>query len=174
MADDAVALWEGAGRPLSLDDVCPQKFESATAPNVAARGVGQQVDVDLLVGGVESWRGQCEILLVEGAGGLMSPLGDEYFNADLAGELGFPVVVVAANRLGVINDTLQTAITASVFRDGLDVAGVVLNCVDEGLADASRATNRHELQRLLVPPLLAECPFGGPLPTIDWWQLAAR
>ena len=57
----------------------------------------------------------------------MSPISDEDYNADLAAEFGFPLLVVAANVLGTINATLQTLITASTFRDRLRVAGVVLN-----------------------------------------------
>ncbi len=171
VSDDAVALWEAAGRPLLLDAVCPQRFAAPLAPNVAAALEGKSVDVELLARGIEVWRDACDILLVEGAGGLMSPLADDYFNADLAMDLGCPVVIVAANRLGVINDTLQTAITASVYRDGLDVAGVVLNNVTRS-TDESCLTNAEQLRRYLVPPLLAEVPFESECPPVDWTRLA--
>ena len=66
----------------------------------------------MLASGVEFWRGTSDIVLVEGAGGLMSPLGDSLYNIDLAARLGYPLVIVAANELGVINAALQTIITA--------------------------------------------------------------
>ena len=59
-----------------------------------------------------------EIILVEGAGGLMSPLGEDHYVADLAEEFGFPLVVVSRNVLGTINQTLQTLIAAAAFRGG--------------------------------------------------------
>ncbi len=170
VSDDAVALWEAAGRPLSLDAVCPQRFAAPLAPNVAATQEGKAVDVDLLMRGVDVWRDACDLLLVEGAGGLMSPLADDCFNADLAIDLKCPIIIVAANRLGMINDTLQTAITASVYRDGLDVAGVVLNNLKRS-TDESISTNAEQLKRYLVPPLLAEVPFGGECPEVDWRRL---
>ena len=116
VADDAVQLWQAAGRPGDLDQVCPQRFLAPLAPPLAARAEGRRVDADLLRSGLEVWKRRSDIVLVEGAGGLMSPLSDEDYVADLAFDCGFPLIVVAPNVLGVINQTLQTLITAAVFR----------------------------------------------------------
>jgi dethiobiotin synthetase len=113
------------------------------------------VVADLLLSGVARWQGQCDVLLVEGAGGLMSPLTDDLYVADLALELGYPLIVVSPNVLGTINATLQTLITASTFRDGLSVAGVVLNDLAASAADPSAASNRRELAARCVPTVLA-------------------
>lgn len=174
VAEDAVQLWEGAGRPGKLDEVCPQKFAAPLAPHLAARAEGKELDVELLRRGAEVWHGRCDLLLIEGAGGLMSPMSDEEYVADLAYDLGYPLVVVAANRLGVINETLQTLITASVFRDGLEVAGVVLNDLAPQSDDVSRDSNFGELMRRCVPPVLTHVPYrAGQLPQpIDWLALA--
>jgi dethiobiotin synthetase len=176
VSDDAVALWEAAGRPLSLDAVCPQRFEAPLAPHLAARAEGRRVDPELLRHGVRAWRDACDVLLVEGAGGLMSPLSDDDYNADLAIDLGAPLLVVAPDRLGVINDTLQTVITASVIdslRPGreLRVTGAVLNeTTAEG--DTSRATNADELAQRCGAPLLARVAFGGGFDRrVDWRSL---
>ncbi len=129
VSPDAVALWEAAGRPGTLEHVCPQLFAAPLAPHLAARAEGRRVDAKLLREGIEYWRETSDVVLVEGAGGLMSPISDDDYNADLAAEFGFPLVVVAANELGTINATLQTLITAATYCDGLDVAGIVLNSV---------------------------------------------
>ncbi|QDU54458.1 dethiobiotin synthase [Aeoliella mucimassa] len=160
VATDALALWQAAGEPLTLQQACPQRFKAAVAPNIAARMEGTQVDAELLRTGIEPWLDACDIVLVEGAGGLMSPVSDDDYNADLAADLGLPLIVVAANRLGVINDTLQTVITASVFGDGLDVAGVVLNQAAEVDNDESLNSNAAELREHLRVPLLGEVGFG--------------
>lgn len=161
VAADALTLWHAAGCPLSLAEVCPQRFRAAVAPNVAARMEQRRVDANLLRIGIDPWLSTSDIVLVEGAGGLMSPLSDDDYNADLAADLGLPLVVVAANRLGVINDTLQTVITASVFADGLEVAGVVLNCVSEAAGDESLSTNAEQLREHLRVPVLGEVSHGG-------------
>ena len=154
ISDDALALWNAAGRPKTLAEVCPQRFAAPLAPHLAARAEGQELDAALLRAGLEAWR-DCEIVLVEGAGGLMSPLGDEEYVADLALDFGLPLIVVAPNRLGVVNQTLQTLITAAAFRDGLPVAGVILNEIGPPeQSDPSRETNFAELAARSVPPLL--------------------
>jgi dethiobiotin synthetase len=161
VSEDALALWQAAGRPLSLDEVCPQRFRAAVAPNVAARMEDRRVDTNLLRIGIDPWLSNSDIVLVEGAGGLLSPISDDDYNADLAGDLGLPLIVVASNRLGVINDTLQTVITASVFGDGLEVAGVVLNSVSEAAGDESLSTNAEQLREHLRVPVLGEVNYGG-------------
>jgi dethiobiotin synthetase len=170
----AVALWEAAGKPGSLDEVCPQRFVAPIAPHLAARAEGKELDARLLRKGIEPWLARSEIVLVEGAGGLMSPMGDQEYVADLASDFGFPLVVVAPNVLGTINHTLQTLITASTFRDGLVVAGIVLNNPRRPRSDASLATNRAELAARCVPPVLAEVSWKGKGfdAAVDWFRLA--
>lgn len=174
VAEDAVQLWEGAGRLGTLDEVCPQKFAAPVAPHLAARAEGKELDADLLRRGAEVWHRRCDLLLVEGAGGLMSPMSDDQYVADLAYDFGYPLVVVAANRLGVINETLQTLITASVYRDGLEVAGVILNDLAPQPDDVSRNSNFDQLTQRCNSPMLAHVSYGAaqlPQP-IDWLALA--
>jgi dethiobiotin synthetase len=176
MSSDALALWEAAGRPATLEQVCPQRFAAPLAPHLAARAEGRRVDPALLRSGLDFWRESCDFVLVEGAGGLMSPISDDDYNADLAEEFGYPLVVVAANVLGTINATLQTLIVADTFRDGLAIAGIVLNSPRPAADDPSTESNADELKRHCVPPLLAEVSHGASslMPSVDWWSLAAN
>jgi dethiobiotin synthetase len=171
---DAEALWQAAGSPLSLAEVCPQKFAAPLAPHLAAAAEGRTLDGDLLRRGLDVWLARSEVVLVEGAGGLMSPLGEEEYVADLAMDFGFPLVIVAANALGTINRVLETCITAATFRDGLEVAGIVLNEPRRSGDDPSTAHNAREIRRRAVPPLLAEVGFGAARfePAVDWYKLA--
>jgi dethiobiotin synthetase len=176
-SEDAEVLWEAAGRPRTMDDVCPQRFAAPLAPHLAARETGSAVDTELLRAGIQVWQRECDIVLVEGAGGLMSPISDEDYVADLAADFGYPLVVVAPNRIGVINQTLQTLIAASTFREGLHVAAIVLNTpAFSGIAadDPSTKSNADELRTHCVPPLvacvnLAQTSF---VPRVDWSSLA--
>jgi dethiobiotin synthetase len=173
VSPDAIALWEAAGRPGTLEQVCPQMFAAPLAPHLAARAECRRVDEELLRTGLEFWRESCDIVLVEGAGGLMSPVSDEDYNADLADEFGYPLVVVAANMLGTINATLQTLIVADTFRDGLAIAGIVLNSPRPAESDPSVESNADELVWRSAPPLLAEAKHGGEFDReVDWWTLA--
>ena len=71
VSEDAVALWEAARRPATLDRVCPQLFEAPLAPHLAARAEGKEIDSDLMREGVKFWQEDRDIVLVEGAGGLV-------------------------------------------------------------------------------------------------------
>lgn len=174
VSDDALALWDAAGRPASLAHVCPQCFEAPLAPHLAARAEGRELNGDLLRGGLDYWRSNCDIVLVEGAGGLMAPLGDSEYVADLAHDFGYPLVVVSRNALGTINHTLQTLFVTKSYRGGLFVAGVVLNHLGVLSDDPSVATNRKELAARCSAPILAEVAWNSDHfdILIDWFELA--
>jgi dethiobiotin synthetase len=177
ISDDARALWNAAGCPGTLEQVCPQCFRAPLAPHRAARAEGRELDPRLLRWALSPWADLCEIVVIEGAGGLMSPLGEELYVADLAREFGYPLLVVAPNQLGVINQTLQTLITASCFRGGIPVAGVVLNQRQPpDLEDASQASNREELLRRCGVPVLADVPWQATDldPQLDWAGLTGK
>jgi dethiobiotin synthetase len=174
VSEDARELWRAAGQSATLEEVCPQRFAAPLAPHLAARAEGREVDPDLLRRGLDVWLDRSEIVLVEGAGGLMSPLTDDEYVADLAADFGFPLVVVTRNALGTINQTLQALIAAAAFGDGLPIAGIVLNHEIERSHDASLATNRAELAARCVPPILAEAGWNAAAfdSAVDWYLLA--
>ncbi len=175
VSDDALVLWDAAGRHGPLEAVCPQRFAAPLAPPLAAAAEGRVVDAGLLRAGLWPWLDYADIVLIEGAGGLMSPVSDTDYVADVAYDLGFPLLVVAANALGVINQTLQTLITAVTFQEGLDVAGIVLNQPRPAPPDdLSVASNRSELERRCVPPIVAELAWQAQDfdVAVDWPALA--
>jgi dethiobiotin synthetase len=172
VSPDAIALWEAAGQPGTLEQVCPQVFAAPLAPHLAARVEGRRVDKQLLRDGLQFWRANSDVVIVEGAGGLMSPISDGDYNADLAVEFGFPLLIVAANVLGTINATLQTLITANSSPYNLGVAGIVLNSPSPPVNDQSVDSNADEIARRCEPPLLATVEYGGEFDrAVDWWAL---
>lgn len=173
VSTDAEQLWHAAGRQGDFDRVCPQRFTAPLAPHLAARAEGKRLDESLLRSGLDYWRECSDFIVVEGAGGLMSPLGDEEYVADLAADLGYPLVVVAANRVGTINQVLQTLITAAGFREGLDVLGVILNDATPDDNDPSRATNQKEIAARAFAPVVAHTRFGAEEIDVSWLQLNA-
>jgi dethiobiotin synthetase len=176
LSEDAFALWEAAGRPLCLDAVCPQRFQAPLAPHLSARNEGRDVDPELLRTGLSAWADECDIVVVEGAGGLMSPISDEEFFADLAAEFGYPVIVVVPNVIGAINQTLQTLITASCFRDGLPVGGVILNDARMFDGDVSMETNREQIASRAMSPVLTRLRYEGTAfdEVVDWAAIATQ
>jgi len=122
---DARRLWQAAGEPLTIEQVCPQAFSRPLSPPRAARAEGRCVDEQLLREGIEPWHAASDVVIVEGAGGLFSPAGEQSLNVDLARDLGLPLVIVDAARLGAIGRTLMAVTAARAV--GLTVAAVVLS-----------------------------------------------
>jgi dethiobiotin synthetase len=176
ISEDALTLWHAAGQPGTVHDVCPQRFRAPLAPHLAARAEGKELDADLMRSGLEKWASGYDIVLVEGVGGLMTPVSDAEYVADLAFEFGFPILVVAPNVLGVINQTLQTLITAAAFENGLNVAGLILNNIQFQERDISVKTNRQEIEKRTSTPILAEVGYNADeFPAeVDWIRLATR
>ena len=95
---------------------CPMPL----APHEAARRAGLAIDMAKLVPPASD-----RPLVVEGAGGLMVPLGDQSYVIDLARDLDLPLILVARSTLGTINHTLLSL--EAIRRRGLPLAGVVIN-----------------------------------------------
>ncbi len=100
-------------------------FSAALAPLVAARLEDQTISAEEVIGHVAQMDGVHDSLLVEGAGGFMVPLAPGWTVANLAGSLGFPVLIVARPGLGTVSHTMMTAMM--IQASGLEVAGVVMN-----------------------------------------------
>ncbi len=137
---DAKLLSSAAGDLEPLEVVCPYRFEAAVSPERAARISGLTLTLEQLIQACRP-PGQ-GVLLVEGAGGFYSPIADKALNAHLAKALQLPVLVVAGDRLGVINQALTTV--EAVIRHGLYAIGIVLNQTPQG---PSALDNLEDLRR---------------------------
>lgn len=152
-ASDPQLLAEAAGIKERVGEgyearVCPQQFEMPLAPPVAAELENSTLDEELLIEGATWWQDHCEFLIVEGVGGFLCPLGTETSVADIAVKLNLPVIIVAANRLGVVNHTLLTV--EAVQQRSLPIVGIVLNdMLPESSSDVSRRTNSQLLKQWL-------------------------
>ena len=153
---DAARLAEAAGGGDPPELVCPYTFAAPLAPAVAARVEGRSVSLPRILEAAAALAGRHAALVVEGAGGLLTPLTEDATYADLAAALGLPVLVVARAGLGTVN---HTALTVEALRArGLRVHGVVLNRTTRA-ADPSEAHNAPEIERLTGARVLAALPF---------------
>jgi dethiobiotin synthetase len=169
---DAIALRLAAGERDPLTDVCPQPFALAAAPAAAARAERRAVDLAAIDAAYERLRARRELLVVEGAGGLLVPITAKFAMADLAQRMGLPLLVVARAALGTINHTRLTLESARAR--GLAVVGVVISHSD-GMLSAADAVNLDELRSELGAALVGEIsPLAeGELPAPEHLNLAA-
>ncbi len=106
--DDAEALHVALGGTLTLDEINPWHFRAAVSPLLAARAEKKNVTRATVVAAARRLQQRFPVLIVEGAGGLLSPLGEDFDSRDLIRALRAISVVVAPNRLGAINQVLLT------------------------------------------------------------------
>lgn len=161
-----IQMLSAASGISDLDLICPQKFTAALAPNVAAKQQNSSVSGQLLYEGVERWQDKADLLLIEGVGGFVCPLSDCVLLSDFAERLACEVIIVAANRLGVLNHTLLTV--EAVRNRNLKLLGIVLNDVNAE-SDQSAATNLRQLHELLPDVPITHCGFQSKQLSLNWF-----
>jgi dethiobiotin synthetase len=157
-----IVVWKpiesGAGDTEELRRAGPTEaalysFREPISPHLAARREGASIDLDRIVRVAHELA--AEVLVIETAGGLFSPLGVGVTNADLIRALAPDrVLLVAPDRLGVLHD-VGAAVTAA-RAVGLAIDSVVLSAPE--MADASTHTNRRELENTVGIRVAAEFP----------------
>ncbi|MGD9857796.1 MAG: dethiobiotin synthase [Planctomycetaceae bacterium] len=179
---DVEALSAAIGDAFPKGRICPQTFHAPLAPPAAAHREGREVDAALLREGARWWAGQVDVLLIEGVGGLLCPITADESVADLAVDLGFPLLIVSPLVLGTVNHTLMTIEVAR--HRGLQVSGILFNEVSRTAGGVSESSHTEIAARTTVP-VLGTIPFLSnpesnrlrlfPDPvSIDWAQIAGR
>jgi dethiobiotin synthase len=116
--DDARKLRSALGGTFMLNEINPWYFRAPLAPLLAARREGRRVRLAAVLAYLEEIRRRCDVVLIEGAGGVLSPLGEGFSARELIAATRATPIVVSANRLGAINQTMLAlaALPASTRR----------------------------------------------------------
>jgi dethiobiotin synthetase len=166
-----------AAAGMDPEDVAPLRFGPAVSPHLAAALAGERIDIATLIEHAVASAG--DTLIVEGVGGLLVPLADDFTVRDLAVELALPVLITAQPGLGTINHTLLTIEAARAV--GLSVATVVLTPWPTA-PSAMERSNRETIARLgevevaLLdevgsPDIAGLAHVGARMPWRDWLPL---
>ncbi len=177
--DEPAAPWPpdhellAAAAGMSPEDVAPLRFGPAVSPHLAARLDGARIDPAEVIARARAAGRREGTLIVEGVGGLLVPLSDEFTVRDLAVALGLEVLIAARPGLGTINHTLLTLQAARAA--GLAVRAVVLTPWPEQPSPMERS-NRETIASLgqvevsvlesIPSPTIAELARAGD--TLPW------
>ena len=123
----------------------------------AAKIEGKELDPAKILESFRALQSKHSMMLVEGIGGLLVPITSRYNVADLALQMGLPLIIVSRLRLGTLNHTLLTINAAR--QHGLEVKGVILNPSDEGELDAIEQEQGKLIEEFSDTPILGYCPF---------------
>lgn len=154
--DDARALQAVMDGALKLDEINPWHFRVAIAPLLAARKENNCVKLSQVLTHIRTMQKRFDVVVTEGAGGLLSPLGKNFNSRDLMIALRARPIIVASNKLGVVNHILLTLEALSPAN--IKNARIVLMSPPQ--SDASTKTNAI---------LLAEFFDAGRIFSLPWF-----
>ena len=141
---DALQLMQSSHYKGTIEEVCPFSFAPAISPERAAELAGTPVHLQQLVSACRLEQSSAaDFLLVEGAGGIYSPICTGALNIDLAEELALPVLLVTNNKVGCINHTLLSL--EAINNKHLSIAGIILNQVSSRNSSVD-SFNLHDIQ----------------------------
>lgn len=151
---DPAKLLRAMGRPhhlSAIEDICPWRYEAPLAANLAADKEGKAVPWQAMVNFCQAKLAEANMTLIEGAGGLMSPLTDIKLVIDLIKELDIPTILVASNYLGSISHTLTAIQTLASYQ--IPLLGIAVSEAEQG------AVTEHQLKQLIFNRQLGSLPF---------------
>lgn len=130
--EEVRSLAGGASEDCFLESV--YRFVDPVAAVLAAEKWGKNLDLEPIAKTYQDYVNQGKTLIIEGTGGLLAPLNDQYFQADLIRKLNCPVLLVGEDRTGIVNQVLMTIRCAKDWN--LNILGVVLLNSRAGLGNA--------------------------------------
>lgn len=153
--EDALLLQQHASKELPYAVVNPYAWGSAIAPHIAAQRAASEMTLAPIRSAYQTIAAQCDVVIVEGAGGWLVPLNATQTMADIALELTLPVILVVGVRLGCLNHALLSM--ESIKNKGCRMAGWIANY----LSESSEVTqqNVEYLVEKIEAPLLGCFPF---------------
>ena len=140
IADDIIVHRELMGIPLQPCDIdsttCPYRYEKPASPHLSAKLANQTLDPDVITNATKSLQADYEVVLLEGAGGLLVPITEQLLTLDYIAKQGYPVVLLTSGRLGSINHTLLSL--EAIKSRGLTVHSVIYNHIHDNAAQTDK------------------------------------
>ncbi len=155
-AEDALFFKDMLDLSNPLNEICPIQFKLPLAPLAASELENKKFSLAPIINTFSKMSKEKDFVFVEGAGGLMVPIFQDFLMAHLANLLDLPIIIVVGNRLGGINHTLLSFHYAQAI--GLKVIAILINPLtkETGLAEES---NFDMLRKLITDTPIYKTPF---------------
>lgn len=136
IADDIITHRQLMGIPLQPCDVnfttCPYRYEKPASPHLAVKLANTVLDTEIIIKSTQQLQANYDVVLLEGAGGLLVPITEQLLTLDYIAEQGYPITLVTSGRLGSINHTLLSL--EAIKSRGLKVHSVIYNHIHDSAA----------------------------------------
>ncbi|MGI9340361.1 MAG: dethiobiotin synthase, partial [Psychrobacter sp.] len=133
IADDILShrqLMQMPLQPCDLDfTTCPYRYEKPASPHLSAALANQPLNINVITDATKALQADYEMVLLEGAGGLLVPINEQLLTLDYIAEQGYPIVLVTSGRLGSINHTLLSL--EAIKSRGLMIHSVIYNHIHD-------------------------------------------
>ena len=150
-ADPALAAWRN-----------PYCFPLPASPHLAAEEAGREIESARITVAYRELAARHELVIVEGAGGLLVPLRRHLLLADLAGELGLSALLVVRNGLGCVNHALLTI--EALRQRNMPLLGVIFNRITGEGDERILRDNPRIIAEISGVTVLGELPYGASAP----------
>jgi len=135
--------------------VNPQFFPITASPFTATESIGSKVDIELVLNSFKKLSQMHDMILVEGMGGILTPILKNYFVTNLIKDMNLDTIIVTRTKIGTVNHTLMTCNMCSKY--GLRVQGIIINNFDtDGYASKDL---KRDLEKLSGIPVLGTIPY---------------
>jgi dethiobiotin synthetase len=153
---DTVLLIKASGLPLHIEEINPYRLKHPLAPAVAAELERVRINTKKILSAFNALSKRHDLIIAEGAGGIMVPVYKDYIVLDLVKDLKLPLIIVSKPGLGTINHTLLTIEVAK--RKGVRTLGVIINYSINKKRGLPEKTNPGIIERLSGVPVLGIVP----------------
>lgn len=155
--EDSLFLARAASSDDPAELITPYMFREAAAPYVAARAHNRIIDSDLITECFHELCRRHDYMIVEGIGGVLVPLTEDFYIADLIKRLRVPVILTTRPDLGTINHTMLSISCLKAMK--IDLAGIVISHRKKGRGGFAEKTFQETIETLSGIPVLAEIPY---------------
>jgi len=142
--DDAIYYKKKLKLKDSIDSINPIKFKQPLSPYAAMKTENIKFDINMIRKSIRHFRGNRDLVLVEGLGGALAPIKKNYYIADLIKDLNIPCLIIARAGLGTINHTLMTI--EVLKKRKIKITGIIMNGFDG--SEISQRSNAEVIEEL--------------------------
>lgn len=132
----------------------PQFFPIPASPYTAWKNLKKKPKVNTVLSSFKKLNKLHDMLLVEGMGGIMTPILENFYVINLIKEMKIPTIIVTRNRIGTINHTIMTCKMCESFK--VPISGIIINDIDEGYPEKEL---KRDLQNLTGVKVIGSIPF---------------
>jgi len=135
--------------------VNPYFFPIPASPYTATQNLGIEVDVDIAINSFKKLKTIHDVLLVEGMGGVMTPILADYFITNLIKDMNLETIVVCSSRIGTVNHSIMTCKMCQ--NSGIKIRGIIINNLDKHGYPINEL--KRDLESLTEIPVIGSIPY---------------